>query len=88
MDQLITYVYTPEKMKDPSNHSSPARNANGRFTRKLDAVDQGSIISRIVNEVDAPNLRWLSDWKVRKLLRALPNWDRRYRTNLTDFAAT
>lgn len=55
MDQLIIYVCIyPGKMKDPSNPSSPARNANGRFTRKLDAVDQGSIISRIVNEeVDA-----------------------------------
>jgi hypothetical protein len=41
-------------MEDSSNPTPPKRNTNGRFMRKLDAVNQGSIISVIVNqEVDA-----------------------------------
>jgi hypothetical protein len=37
-------------MGDSSNPAPPERNANGRFMRKLDAENQGSIVSVIVNE--------------------------------------
>jgi hypothetical protein len=37
-------------MGDSSDPTPPERNANGRFMRKLDAVNQDSIVSVIVNE--------------------------------------
>jgi hypothetical protein len=37
-------------MGDSSDPAPPARNANGRFMRKLDAVSQGSVVSHTVNE--------------------------------------
>jgi hypothetical protein len=51
--RLPLHTHIPETMGDSFDPAPSERNANGQFMRKLDAVNQDSIVSVIVNqEVD------------------------------------